>query len=99
MWDSWLSPSSSYSTAAVPPSADTEWERITCTLEMTPIVNFLSTEAAEIAARRPASPDPIISTSCAIVLISDNYVDPSILTFRKAANSHIYLELLQLIAT
>jgi hypothetical protein len=59
----------------------------------------LSTAAAEIAARRPASPDPIMSTSCAIVVLSDNYTLPSFLPFRKAANSHIYLELLQLIVT
>jgi hypothetical protein len=63
------------------------------------MVSFLSRAAAEIAARRPASPDPIISTSCAIVVISANYALPPFLPFRKAANSHIYLELLQLIAT
>jgi hypothetical protein len=66
---------------------------------MTDMVSFLSRAAAEIAARRPASPDPIISTSCAMVVISANYALPSFLPFRKAANSHIYLELLQLIAT
>jgi hypothetical protein len=70
---------------------------------MTAIVSFLSTAAAEIAARRPASPDPIMSTSCAIVVISANYALPSFLPFREAANSHIYLKLplklLQLIAT
>jgi hypothetical protein len=64
---------------------------------MTAMVNFLSTAAAEIAARRPASPDPIMSTSCAIVVMSANYALPSFLPFRKATNSHIYLELLQLI--
>jgi hypothetical protein len=63
-------------------------------LEMTAMVSFLSKAAAEIAARRPASPDPIISISCTIVVISVNYALPSFLTFRKAANSHIYLELL-----
>jgi hypothetical protein len=68
-------------------------------LEMTAMVSFLSTAAADIAARRPASPDPIMSTSCAIVVISANYALPSFLPFREAANSHIYLKLLQLIAT
>jgi hypothetical protein len=66
---------------------------------MTAMVNFLSTAAAEIAARRPASPDPIMSTSCAIAVMSANYALPSFLPFRKATNSHIYLELLQLIVT
>jgi hypothetical protein len=65
---------------------------------MTPIVSFLSAAAAEIAARRPARPDPIISISCEIVLISDTYMALLYLPFRKAANSHIYLELLQLLA-
>jgi len=59
---------------------------------MTAMVSFLSRAAAEIAARRPASPDPIISTSCVIVVISANYALPSFFPFRKTANSHIYLE-------
>ena len=63
------------------------------------MVSFLSTAAAEIAARRPASPDPIMSTSCEIVVMSANYALPSFLPFRKTADSHIYLELLQLIVT
>jgi hypothetical protein len=66
---------------------------------MTAMVSFLSTAAAEIAARRPASPDPIMSTSCEIVVMSTNYAVPSFLPLRKIANSHIYLELLQLIPT
>jgi hypothetical protein len=41
----------------------------------------------------------MISTSCAIVVISDNYADPSFLPFRGEANCHIYLELLQLVQT
>ena len=47
------------------------------------MVSFLSRAAAEIAARRPASPDPIISTSHAMVAISANYALPSFLPFKE----------------
>ncbi len=58
-----LSPSSENSTAAVPPSADTECERITCTFEITPMSNLSLVMAADIAARNPARPVPIMSIS------------------------------------
>jgi hypothetical protein len=64
MWDSILSPSSENNTAAVPPSAETECERIAWTFEITPISSFSFVFAHEIAARNPAKPVPIISTSC-----------------------------------
>jgi hypothetical protein len=63
MWDSILSPSSENSTAAVPPSAETECDRITWTFEITPIFNLSFVIAAEIAARNPARPEPMISIS------------------------------------
>jgi hypothetical protein len=50
-------------TAAVPPSAETEWERMTCTFETTAIFKLESISADEIAALRPANPDPIIIMS------------------------------------
>jgi hypothetical protein len=58
-----LSPSSENSTAAVPPSADTECDLITCTFEITPMSNFPFVVAADMAARKPARPVPIISIS------------------------------------
>ena len=64
MWDSILSPSSENSTAAVPPSAETECERIAWTFEITPIFNFSFLIAHAIAERNPANPVPITSTSC-----------------------------------
>src|SRR5690606_28467086 len=78
----------SYRTAAVPPSAETEWERITCTLEITAILNFLSVAAADIAARSPARPEPMIKTSCEIVSV--NPLHPYI-PLRRAIHSHKYL--------
>ncbi|CAE6486817.1 hypothetical protein NUZ5A_20206 [Candidatus Nitrosotenuis uzonensis] len=58
-----VSPSSSNSTAAVPPSADTECERITCTFDTTPIFSDGPVFAASIAARSPARPEPTIIKS------------------------------------
>lgn len=63
MWDSSLSPSSLKSTAAVPPSAETEWERMTWTLDNTAIFTELLASAAEIAALKPARPEPIMIIS------------------------------------
>ena len=57
------------------------------------MVSFLSMAAAEIAARRPARPDPMMRTSCVIVVVLANYADPSFLQIRREANSHIYFEL------
>jgi hypothetical protein len=54
----------------VPPSADTECERITCTLEITAILRFLLVAADEIAARKPARPEPIIIISCEIASVT-----------------------------
>ena len=61
--DSIVSPSSSNITAAVPPSADTECERITCNFDMTAILSLGAVLAADMAALSPASPEPHISRS------------------------------------
>ncbi len=61
-----LSPSSSKRTAAVPPSADTECERITWSFETIPILIFGFFLAASIAALRPANPEPHIIKSNSI---------------------------------
>jgi hypothetical protein len=55
----------------VPPSAETECERITCTLEITAMLRFGLTAADEIAALKPARPDPTIMTSWEIVSVID----------------------------
>ena len=59
-------------TAAVPPSADTECERITWTFEITAILRFPLVAAAEIAARKPAKPEPIIIISWEIVSVRED---------------------------
>src|SRR5712692_2270674 len=51
-------------TAAVPPSADTVWLRIGYTFERTAIESRPDSSAAAMAARSPAPPPPITSTSC-----------------------------------
>ena len=53
-----------YSTAAVPPSAETEWDRIACTFVTTAMLTLpLDTRAASIAARNPAMPEPTMTRS------------------------------------
>ena len=66
MCNSIVSPSSSKITAAVPPSAETECERMTWTFEITPIFIFEFFFAASMAARRPAKPEPQIMRSYSI---------------------------------
>ncbi len=59
------SPRSVRSTAAVPPSAQTEWARMSCTLETMPMSTWPSRRLEiSTAARRPASPAPRMTTSC-----------------------------------
>src|SRR5438552_8604493 len=57
-------PSFSRMTAAVPPSADTVWLRIGYTFERTAMESRPDSSAAAMAARSPAPPPPITSTSC-----------------------------------
>ena len=59
------SPRSVRSTAAVPPSAHTEWARISWTLDTMPMSTLPSNRRdSSTAARRPARPAPRITTSC-----------------------------------
>ena len=58
------SPSSVRSTAAVPPSAHTEWARISCTFETMPMSTRPSSrDEISTAARSPARPAPRMRTS------------------------------------